>query len=338
MKRFHFDVVVFDLDGTLVATERTWPDAGRAASLRFLAEPGATRFDIPSADGWLEMIGLPLPKAFAASFPELDEGARARLIELCDEEQNKLLGRGRAQVLPGVEQALDALRADGVQMGVASNCGRDYLGAMMDGLGLDSWISEARCLATPGVRNKADMIEDLLLSFGTRSAVVVGDRQSDRDAAWNNGLPFVHVPRGYGLEGSVRAEAMLDGVDQLPELLQRRTDALDAILARAAGAPIEVTGRPKSGVSLLERDLASRAADVSGDRPVGGTGGDPLSVHCVADQEVLLRRARGLRIGPAPIEDLAQRLRSAESPRSGDLVVDLSNVIVPTLGGVPAGA
>ena len=158
MKRFHFDAVVFDLDGTLVATERTWPDAGRAAALRFLSEPGAPRFDIPNADGWLEMVGLALSDAFRAAFPDLDDAARAHFIALCEEEQGKLLRRGRAQVLPGAVEALAALRADGVRVGVASNCGRDYLEAMMVGLGLNEWVEEPRCLHSRGVRDKSCLL------------------------------------------------------------------------------------------------------------------------------------------------------------------------------------
>ena len=51
-------------------------------------------------------------------------------------------------------------------------------------------------------------IAELLERFATRSALMVGDRSSDRDAAWANGLPHAHLLRGYAAATEVvEAEA-----------------------------------------------------------------------------------------------------------------------------------
>src|SRR4030095_11351702 len=87
---------------------------------------------------------------------------------------------------------------------------------MMKGLGLSKWIEEARCLDSPGTTSKALMVADLLDTFGTRAAVMVGERQSDRDAAWENGLPHVHFVRGFAEVGEeVPCEASIEEMSEL---------------------------------------------------------------------------------------------------------------------------
>jgi phosphoglycolate phosphatase len=258
---FPFDAVLFDLDGTLVATERFWPDAAREACLEAFPRLGIAR-PIPAAAEWMDMVGQPLEHAFETAFGDLAPDVRQALMHTCVEHEHRWLARGEVSLLPGVEGTLRELAAAGVRLGIASNCGSDYLKMMLGGAGLEDWISEARCLASPGVRDKADMVEDLLLTFGTRSAVMVGDRRGDRDAAWANGLPHVHIDRGYAASPErVDAEAVLDGMDQLITRLRQREAWLDRMLARfepRAGAVLGVTGRPLSGKGLVARDLARR--------------------------------------------------------------------------------
>jgi len=266
--RFPFDAVLFDLDGTLVATERFWPDAAREACLEAFPRLGLARA-IPSAAVWMDMVGLPLDAAFERAFPDLEPTVRAALMQACVAREHQSLAERGAALLPGVAATLERLKSEGVRLGIASNCGRDYLELMLHRVGLARWIEEARCLASPGVRDKADMVQDLLETFGTRSAVMVGDRRGDRDAAWANGLPHAHIDRGYAADAErVDAEAVLEGMDELvPRLLQREA-WLDRVLARAeprAGAVLGITGRPLAGKGLFARDLARRI-DWSGAR------------------------------------------------------------------------
>jgi phosphoglycolate phosphatase-like HAD superfamily hydrolase/uridine kinase len=263
-----FDAVIFDLDGTLVATDRFWVDAARAGARRAFEELGLER-ELPSAEEWMSMVGLPLARGFDHVFADLDAGARAVVLERCVEEEHRALRAGQAALLPGARETLDELRARGVALGIASNCGQSYLDAMLHGLGLGEWVREARCLDTPGVRNKAAMVRSLLETFGTRSAVMVGDRTPDRDAAWENGIPHVHYARGFAAAGEVvEAEAVIEDLGALVPVLERRGaavgQALDALGVRARSAErdgeppraIAVTGHSGAGKALFARDLA----------------------------------------------------------------------------------
>lgn len=254
-----FEAVLFDLDGTLVATDRFWPDAARAGALKAFAAEGLQR-ELPSTEQWMSLVGLPLDQGFDALFADLDPAVRARVLQACVEEEHRLLAEGRAGLLPGVAETLAALADRGLAIGVASNCSQGYLDAMWQGTELRRWVRAARCLHSPGIRDKADMVEELLIEFGTRRALMVGDREGDRWSAWANGLPHVHLTRGYAQPGErVAAEAVLAGMDELMPRLERRSQWIDQALAELALGDcgvLGVLGTPGSDHDWVAQDLA----------------------------------------------------------------------------------
>jgi uridine kinase len=138
-------------------------------------------------------------------------------------------------------------------------------------MGLNEFIAEGRCLDSRGIRGKADMISDLLLTFGTRSAVMVGDRRGDCQAAHANALPHVHLANGFAPGGeAVPAEAEIeDFLELLPRLRGRARMIEGALEELGVGAgprrSLGITGRSGCGKSLLARDavasLVSRGHD-----------------------------------------------------------------------------
>ena len=260
---FPFDAVLFDLDGTLLATDRFWIPAARVGARRAFAELGLTR-EIPSAEEWMSMVGLPLSEGFDAVFPDLTQEQRTLVQDRCVEEEHFALESGAAALLPGVAEVLEELQRRGVPMGIASNCSQRYLDSAMAKPDIGQFINEGRCLDSSGIHNKAEMIEDLLLTFGTRSAVMVGDRQGDRNAAHANGLPHVHLENGFAPAGErVECEARIVDFMELIPRLEGREHWIDGVLHElgvggGSGGPacIGVTGRTCSGTTYFARDAA----------------------------------------------------------------------------------
>jgi hypothetical protein len=106
------------------------------------------------------------------------------------------------------------------------------------------------------------MLARLLAEFGTRSAVMVGDRASDRDAAWENGLPHVHCAFGFAQgDENVEAEGRIAALSELEDLLARRGRWIEKALERLGvlakgGMRVGVSGGPAAGKSLWARDAA----------------------------------------------------------------------------------
>lgn len=267
---FPFDALIFDLDGTLLATDRYWIPAARAGARRAFAELGIERAEPSDAD-WMSLVGLPLAQGFDLLFADLSPAERTLVRERCVEEEHFALDAGKGALLPGVREALEELRARRVALGIASNCSQPYLDAALGKLGLAEFVREGRCLDTPGIATKADMVRDLLCTFGTRSAVMVGDRAGDRDAAHANAIPHVHLRSGFAPPGEhVECEAVIEDLRALlPRLWRRGTWILDALeqlgcLGPAPPRRIALTGLPAAGKTLFARDALRllRARDI----------------------------------------------------------------------------
>ena len=308
---FPFDAVLFDLDGTLVATDRFWVAAANRGARRAFDELGLER-ELPRPEDWMSMVGLPIRDAFHQLFADLDRDARGVVLERCLEAERQALAQGGAELLPGAREVLERLRSEGVRIAIASNCGTPYLEAMLSGLGLGGLVDEARCLGTPGTPTKADMLADLTETFGTRSAVMVGDRYTDAEAAHANGLPHVHLSGGFAPPGETfPCEAVVAELSELIPRLERRSTWIEEVLVQLGlfsesrrPRSVGVTGRPRAGKTLFARDAVRllsacgiRACALDADRvpdlieavlgphargePCAGPGGAPIPPDAV---------------------------------------------------------
>ncbi len=174
------------------------------------------------------------------------------------------LVRADGKPMPGARTCLERLRQRGARIAVASHCTQAYLEEHLRSAQLEGFVEAARCLESPLVRYKADMLEQLVAGSAATSAVMVGDRDVDWRAADANALPFVHVgsapldvePKPPRLAGLEQLEALLDGraawLESAAEALGFCSEA-----GRAHGLKhLAVCGRPYAGKSAFAGDLA----------------------------------------------------------------------------------
>lgn len=341
---FPFDAVLFDLDGTLVATDGFWIEAAGEGCRRAFEELGLDR-PLPTADDWMSMVGLPLEEGFGAVFADLAPSQRALVLERCEEAEHEALARGGARLLPGAVDTLEELRRRDVRVGIASNCAQPYLDAMLRDLPLGELVDDARCLDTPGVVNKADMLRGLLESFGTRSAVMVGDRAGDAAAAHANGLPHVHLTGGFAVEGEqVPCEAQLAGLPELLARLEARSAWIEAALERLGcfrTPPIRslgITGRRGAGKTLFARDAARLVAARAPVQLTGAVGLPGRGVSVVALDDYLQPSVTGDSLGPEAdrLPGGAELARWVRESFSWDLDRLLAELLEPHAAGAPA--
>jgi len=110
---------------------------------------------------------------------------------------------------------------------------------------------------------------------------MVGDRVGDRDSAWANGVPHVHLARGYARSGEeVLCEAVIDGFDELLPRLAVRDGVLDDCVQRLdllepSLQVLGICGPPGAGKTLLARELSAKVQ----------AAGRPSAVHTLDEEE-----------------------------------------------------
>lgn len=213
MSAFPFDVVAFDLDGTLADTA---PDIAAGIN-RMLADFGRA------------------PLAEAEIRPLIGDGARnllRRVLEasggstetLLDEAHPRYLDHYAAHIcdgtlpFPGVEAAMDGLAALGVRLAVCTNKSERMTRLLLDALGWTERFASICCgdMFPQFKPDPLSLLEAVRRAGGGR-AVLVGDSIVDAGAARAARLPFVAVSFGFRdrpLE-LLGADAVIDHYDQL---------------------------------------------------------------------------------------------------------------------------
>ena len=193
------ELVIFDLDGTLVDTRAWWLPVAEEGLRRFSERTGQ-KVPFPGGEKAWSLVGLPDDEVFRGLLPPERQGEWEVLRDILVPIEGEVLRSQRDFLFPGTRELLGELKAAGVKLGVASNCGPDYLEAVLEGQGIAPWVDASFCRGRPeGMGEKAQMLREAMRVLGAQEAVLVGDRDSDARAAQDAGIPFV-LREGSGPE------------------------------------------------------------------------------------------------------------------------------------------
>ncbi|AGA32061.1 Phosphoglycolate phosphatase, prokaryotic: HAD-superfamily hydrolase [Thioalkalivibrio nitratireducens DSM 14787] len=218
-------MILIDLDGTLIDSvpdlafcvdammrELGLPERGEAA-VRTWVGNGVERLVQRALANDLD--ALPAPDLYKRALPVF--------LRLYQENTS-----GRSRPYPGVREGLDRLQADGYRLGCVTNKAERFTLPLLR----DTDILDAFELVVSGdtLAQKKPHPAPLLhaaASFGVAPAesLMVGDSRSDVKAARAAGFRIVCMSYGYNHGADIRDEhpdAVLDRLDQLPELLRDR--------------------------------------------------------------------------------------------------------------------
>ncbi|HKR87574.1 MAG TPA: phosphoglycolate phosphatase, partial [Phenylobacterium sp.] len=214
--------IAFDLDGTLVDTA---PDLIAALNVLLDAEglpPLAlteARPFIGRGAKWLiergfQAAGAPLEEARA---PELFDRFIARYLDHIADE---------SLPFPGVEAALDRLKACGARLAVCTNKRTDLSLALLNALDLTRrFDAVVGADATPACKPDPRHLTTAVAAAGgvMERAVLVGDAGTDAGAARAAGAPLVLVSFGYTEipAAELAPDILIDHFDDLPGACQR---------------------------------------------------------------------------------------------------------------------
>ena len=191
--------MVFDLDGTLLDSERAICDAGAAA----FADIQVAVTDLQIADH----LGAPLEELYALFVGDGDDVKMrhfiARYIERHDEHPDRF-----PPPLPGVVHGLQRLRERGLPLAVGTTKPSARARSQLEGAGLDGYFGHIQG-TDPGMKPKPapDVVMRACagLAIDPRRAVMIGDTPRDVAAGKSAGSASVVVAYGEARLAAARA-------------------------------------------------------------------------------------------------------------------------------------
>ncbi|HES76505.1 MAG TPA: HAD family hydrolase [bacterium] len=205
----HLKLVMFDWDGTLMdSTERivsSFQNAMRTLSLPVL-----------SPESIMAIIGLGLPEAADALFPELDLAAQKRLAQVYQQYYFEL-DPTPMRLYDGAEDLLADLAARGFWLSVATGKSRRGLNEVLESTGLGRYFFATRCAEETLSKPDPLMLRELMFEAQAEPAqcLMVGDTQFDLDMARHARVPAVGVTHGAHGHEALAASQPVALVDDL---------------------------------------------------------------------------------------------------------------------------
>lgn len=198
-----FDVVLFDLDGTL-----TDPKQGITSCVQYaLADIG---IDEPDLDNLEDFIGPPLKEHFMERY-SLDETTAKACVDKYRERYNPI-GVYENKMYEGIDKVLETLKERGIKLAVASSKPTMLVNVVLEHFGLMKYFDVVAGSELDGTRTrKSDVIRyafELLDEKGLshERPIMVGDRKHDVIGAREAGIPCMAVAYGYGSMEELAAE------------------------------------------------------------------------------------------------------------------------------------
>lgn len=220
MTDFPFDIVGFDLDGTLFDTSSDLTGALNHA-LQLLGRPPLTVAEVKP------MIGRG-GKYMLQQGLEASGGCDLDTLERAYPELLAFYGDNIAQAtrpFPGLSAAMDALEARGTKLAIVTNKAENLAVKLVAELALDhrfACVIGGDTMGPDGRKPSADGIREMIRRCGGGRAAFVGDSIFDIQAAKNAGIPSVAVSFGFLMQPveELMADVVIDHFDELIPALE----------------------------------------------------------------------------------------------------------------------
>lgn len=181
---------VFDWDGTLIDSTGHIIGAMQVAAKEL-------RLPVLSDAAVQNIIGLGLPEAILALYPELDDVARHEL-KLGYAKHYIAFNEEPPALFLGVADTLNHLKAAGHQLAVATGKSRRGLQRVLGQLDMLDFFHATRCADETRSKPHPQMLHELLTELGApvEQAVMIGDTEYDMAMAEQANMPRIGVDYG----------------------------------------------------------------------------------------------------------------------------------------------
>ena len=208
-----YDAVLFDLDGTL-----TKSDPGIMAAAKYAIR--TLGFPIPPESTMRKFIGPPLWYSFK-EFCGMNEEQVVRAFDLYTQQYNAS-GVYENSVFPGIFDLFDALKANGVKIGLVTAKPEAATQLVIEHFKLAPYFDCVSAIKEEErSTDKRVLVENAVRSLNLPKCRVamVGDTHYDANGARDAGVDFIGVLFGYGTREEMAASGCKVFAETAPDLL-----------------------------------------------------------------------------------------------------------------------
>ncbi|PJI90329.1 phosphoglycolate phosphatase [Sphingomonas koreensis] len=215
MTNFPFDIVGFDLDGTLFDTSADLA----AATNHALALAGRPLLSLDAVKSMLGRGAKHMLEQGLEASGGYDAETMSRVYPELLDYYDANLTRGTV-AFPGLMAALDDLDSRSVKVAIVTNKFERFATKLVAQLGLDhrfACVIGGDTMGKGNAKPSAAPIHEMIARCGGGRAAFVGDSIYDIQAAKNAGIPSIAVSFGFLMQPveELGADAVIDGYDEL---------------------------------------------------------------------------------------------------------------------------
>ena len=219
MKIKDIDLVIFDMDGTLLKSD-TYAVFAVQNALRDLYKNHNIKRELPPPELILSKIGQPSVQFY---LDLLDEEHKHLIDELhtgIQDHEELALKSGKGMLFDGTEETLAYLKQQGYRIGLESNCSMRYFGNVKEIFNLERYLDISQCIGENEGLSKISIISNFINKLKSKKAVVVGDRYYDVESGKANGCVTIGCLYGYGKKEELEdADYLIEDIRGLKTLL-----------------------------------------------------------------------------------------------------------------------
>lgn len=206
-----YDLILFDLDGTL-----TNPEEGITKSVQYALKAFGIEED--NQEKLKLFIGPPLVDGFMQFYNMSRENALIAVQKY--RERFSDIGIYENEMFEKVPEMLETLKKNGKKLALATSKPIVYAQRIIKHFGIDKYFDIVVGAEFDGTRNeKAEVIKEVLNRAGVyQNAVMVGDRKQDVIGAIKNDIPCIGVSFGFAPEGELEENGAIEIADSIQEL------------------------------------------------------------------------------------------------------------------------
>lgn len=211
-------IVVFDNDGTL------YPAGAEVCACvlkahRVYVKEHDLKIPTPSIEWVQARIGADAAEFYAMMLPGQSRQLVEHFEEYCLHHEKDAIDE-RPDLYKGARELLGALKDAGRILLLVSNGSPRYLKHIWRAAGYGEFFSQMYPYGPPDFGTKGERLKLAHAEWGGGSAVMIGDRQSDWEAAQHAGLPFIGCGYGYGMDEELsRADLVVSSIQELSDIL-----------------------------------------------------------------------------------------------------------------------